>query len=271
MAQDTKWRDLPNFSDYIVSECGQLAKRIKPQPNVKGYLRFQPMVNGKLKVLFVHRAVALSWIPNPKNKATINHRNMIVDDNRVVNLEWMTNDENRRHRAKGPTPVIDDSNDPEIWRSVPTYDNYIASNKGNVAKIMQLKPHDRGFLKIKIQVDGIRKDYYIQRLVAETWIKPIMEDELVIHINRDHRDNRVSNLLVVTKKEHIQNLFAKGVMKQGDRRGVKNGNNKITNADVIEIRRRYDQGESPIKIAEDYPVGDSMICFIGLRKHWTHI
>lgn len=269
--QDTKWLDLPNFPDYIVSENGRLAKMIKPQPNKKGYLRFQPMINGKMRVLFAHRAVALAWIPNPRNKATINHRNMIVDDNRVVNLEWMSFLENRKHRAGGPTSVIDDSQVPELWRDVPGYDQFVSSNKGRIAKLMQLKPNDRDYLRIKIQVDGVRKDYYIQRLVAEAWIKPIADSEIVIHLNGDHLDNRVSNLKVITHQEHIRNLFAQGIMRQGDRRGQKNGNNKVTDVEVVEIRQRYDSGENLNSIADDYPVGATMVSLIGLRKYWRHV
>ena len=89
------------IDDYEITKDGQVINKhnsrvVKAQPNGKGYLRVS--IGGKL--MFVHRLVAEKYIPNPENKPQVNHKNCNKTDNRVENLEWVTNQENRDHMVR---------------------------------------------------------------------------------------------------------------------------------------------------------------------------
>ncbi len=53
--------------------------------------------NGSTKKQFIHRLVAIHFIPNPENKRTVNHKTGDKKDNRFFLLEWNTYSENIKH------------------------------------------------------------------------------------------------------------------------------------------------------------------------------
>lgn len=50
------------------------------------------------KCYYVHRLVAMAWIPNPNNYPEVNHKNRKKDKNDADNLEWCTKQYNMRNR-----------------------------------------------------------------------------------------------------------------------------------------------------------------------------
>ena len=105
---------IPNFPDYKINEYGEIFSRYKfktgkiinewrPVQHVldkgNGY-RLITCVNnitGRRKNVFIHRALAECFIPNPLNKPQVNHIDGIKTNNTLANLEWVTAQENSQH------------------------------------------------------------------------------------------------------------------------------------------------------------------------------
>ena len=90
-------------SDYYVSHDGYVLSMKKQEPviltpwNARGYEYIQICEHGKRKAVLVHRLVAEAYIPNPHNKAEVNHKDKDRKHNHVDNLEWVTRKENMCH------------------------------------------------------------------------------------------------------------------------------------------------------------------------------
>ena len=81
-------------------ECTYPSKIIKNQKVSTGYRSVMFYgVNGK-KQYYVHRLVAETFIPNPKNLGDVNHKDCCKTNNILINLEWCSRSDNIKHAYK---------------------------------------------------------------------------------------------------------------------------------------------------------------------------
>ena len=86
-----------------------------------------------------------------------------------------------------------------------------------------------------------RKKKYVHRLVMEEYLgRPLRDDEHVHHINGDKTDNRIENLKLMSRKEHLrEHALENGLGKL--RVGVEPVN-KTSKAIIEEIKRLRAEG-----------------------------
>lgn len=103
-----KWKIITYAPYYKVSDDGKVFKFKGPKSPLMmtlgtdkdGYKKIELNYKGKRFYKRVHRLVAEAFIPNPNNYPQVNHKNGVVSDNRVDNLEWCTNEYNQIHSWK---------------------------------------------------------------------------------------------------------------------------------------------------------------------------
>jgi hypothetical protein len=98
-----RWKLIKGWP-YEVSDCGHIRSlhtgKLKAiRLDSDGYCIVDLYNDGKVQTLKVHRLVAQAFIPNPRRKPQINHKDFVRSNNVVANLKWATSKENINYSA----------------------------------------------------------------------------------------------------------------------------------------------------------------------------
>lgn len=121
----------------------------------------------------------------------------------------------------------------------------------------------RGHGRIRIG----KKLILAHRVSYELFVGPIPENLWVLH-KCDVRDCvNPKHLYVGTPKNNTADMFHR--KRHNDRRGSKNGNSKLTEKDVAEIRKLYaSKNFSQISLGRQFNVSQVQISHVVSYKHW---
>lgn len=139
--------------------------------------------------------------------------------------------------------------------------------------LWQNTKHGQGYGQYSFKQRGVKKTHKAHRFLYECLFGEI--ENLKLEVRHFVCDNTTccnpNHLKLGTHKENMEDRENKGRGRPPDNRGSKNGMSKLTEADVVIIRKRVAKGEKQIVVAKDYGIASGVISNIVNRKWWKHV
>jgi len=127
-------RQIKDNLDYLVTVDGRVFS-LHTMRYLKNFTKAGDYVYVKIgsKSYRMHRLVAQTYIPNPENKAQVNHMDGNKYNNMLCNLEWATPSENMQHACDtGLRPISDLMR--ETGRTSPNL--FVKNNTASITKLV---------------------------------------------------------------------------------------------------------------------------------------
>tara|TARA_R110001632_G_C11088614_1_gene389562 strand:+ start:84 stop:545 length:462 start_codon:yes stop_codon:yes gene_type:complete len=97
--------EIVDYPNYLIYEDGRIWSKnknrfITPYICDNGYYRIRLTKNKKIKHIRIHRLIGLHYIPNLNNKECIDHIDGNKLNNKIENLRWVSQTENKNYFKK---------------------------------------------------------------------------------------------------------------------------------------------------------------------------
>ncbi len=171
----------------------------------------------------------------------------------------------------------------ELWKPIPRFGGYEASNMGRIRSLDRRIAHARygtvsvrgrvlafhldkdGYCRISISIGGESTYQGVHRLVAAAWIGECPDGWEVNHRNGVKSDNSSENLEYVTPSENtLHALNVLGTFPHGD----SHGRAKLSSSDIPLIRDKIASGEPLSVIARQFGVCQATISNVKSGLRW---
>ena len=210
------WKVIQEAPNYSVSNLGRVKNNktnyILSTAKSEAYERVGlSCADGKRHTKRVHRLVLEAFDPR-ENMAdlVVNHKDANHFNNKLDNLEWITQSENvkrtwergRSYSNKNLDYYVYDTTKLEQWKPIVGYENYEISNLGRVRTGQQiLKPNNINHY-LWVRLNGHKVS--IHRLMMKTWKPRVDADKMQVnHIDGNKHNNQLDNLEWCTGSENM--------------------------------------------------------------------
>lgn len=122
------------------------------------------------------------------------------------------------------------------------------------------------YLTVNLPKRGGKAIRRIHRLVLEAFEGPCPPGRIACHRDGDRLNNDLLNLYWGTHQSNSDDAVRHGTKARGEAL-----RSKLTEADVIEIRRLREEGAKVVELAARFQVGQSNIRSVLSRRSWKHV
>lgn len=221
------WKTISEFPNYQINKLGEVMNTktnfiLKETQFKNGYCGYGLSNDDGSKQRMTHRLVALTFITNPENLPTVNHKDLDKTNNKLSNLEWASHSDQIKHYNKNKvivkikSKIINKKIKGEEWKII---DDILVSNKGRVKNKLDVISYGtkskKGYL--------YHKGCSVHRLVAEAFIiNPKPEEYLFVnHKDSNKGNNNVENLEWVTGSMNINHMIKNNEINRKNERIMK--------------------------------------------------
>ena len=160
------------------------------------------------------------------------------------------------------------------WRILPTLPDFAVSSAGFIKRFRNkrnsrpdgiIKGHiiNSGYLVVRLNFQGRVYSRLIHRLIAEAFWGPCPKGQEVNHRNHNKMDNSAMNLEYITRSANLIHSEAY--------RGERNGQAKLTTAQVFEIRRLHAEGLGYKRLAKRLGLSWSLVRNAASGRTWKYL
>lgn len=135
---------------YAITSCGKVwsykrKKFLKPNKRMDGYRSVLLSDEaGNQKKWFVHRLVAMAYIPNPNCFPQVNHKDENKSNNCLNNLEWCSAQYNVDYSISKPIKCVETG---EVFKSIREASRKLNLHPSNICKVLNGQLPRTGNLK----------------------------------------------------------------------------------------------------------------------------
>jgi hypothetical protein len=174
----------------------------------------------------------------------------------------------------------------ETWKPVSGYDGYYeVSSNGRVrsldriidhplvqvrhGKMLKQTPNHKGYMRVSLNKNGNKKQEFVHKLVAQSFIYNIKRNPQINHIDGNKLNNNVENLEWCTNKENCQH--AAKLKLRSPIKGSSHHNTVLSEEQVIDLKQKRKEGWSYLRLMSFFNITKNNVASICTGRTWKHL